>query len=75
MITYLVPTIQEGEKSVGVTFVNDNGEQFTRSINVPRNTDGTVNEVLWAQILEDQLNGVIYKAQIGLITFTSGSSE
>lgn len=74
-ITYQVPTVEEGKNSVNVTFINEKGETFTRGVNVPRNLDGTVDTVMFTDILEAQLMGVINKAKLGVITFTTGSSE
>jgi hypothetical protein len=72
-ITYLQPTIEEGKTSTEVTFVNSAGEHYIRRINVPRTSDGTVDQVALTDTLESQLMGVINKEKIGLITFTTGS--
>ena len=74
-ITYQVPTVEEGKNSTYVTFINEKGETFKRLVNVPRNLDGTVDTVMFTDILESQLMGVINKAKLGVVTFTSGSSE
>lgn len=74
-ITYQVPTVEEGKNSTQVTFVNEKGETFKRMVNVPRNLDGTVDTVMFTDILESQLMGVINKAKLGVVTFTTGSSE
>ena len=46
-ITYQVPIVPEGSGSVNVTFTNSEGDIYTRGVNVPRNTDGTVDIVEW----------------------------
>jgi hypothetical protein len=74
-ITYQVPTVEEGKNSTYVTFINEKGETFKRLVNVPRNLDGTVDTVMFTDILESQLMGVINKAKLGVVTFTTGSSE
>lgn len=74
-ITYQVPTVEEGKNSTTVTFINEKGETFTRMVNVPRNLDGTVDVVTFTDILEAQLMGVINKAKLGVVTFTTGSYE
>lgn len=74
-ITYQVPTVEEGKNSTRVTFINEKGETFTRMVNIPRNDDGTVDTVSFTDILESQLNGVINKVKLGVITFTTGSTE
>jgi hypothetical protein len=61
--------------STQVTFVNEKGETFKRMVNVPRNLDGTIDTVMFTDILESQLMGVINKAKLGVVTFTTGSSE
>jgi len=74
-ITYQVPTVEEGKNSTYVTFINEKGETFKRLVNVPRNLDGTIDTVMFTDILESQLMGVINKAKLGVVTFTTGSSE
>lgn len=74
-ITYEEPIIEEGKNSTRVTFTNDKGETFSRGVNVPHNEDGTVDTVMFTEILEAQLMGVINKVKVGAITFTSGSTE
>lgn len=74
-ITYQVPTVEEGKNSTTVTFINEKGETHTRIVNVPRNLDGTVDVVTFTDTLEAQLAGVINKAKLGVIMFTTGSVE
>jgi hypothetical protein len=74
-ITYQVPTVEEGKNSTYVTFINEKGETFKRLVNVPRNLDGTVDVITFTDILEAQLSGIINKAKLGVITFTTGSTE
>lgn len=74
-ITYQVPTVEEGKNSTYVTFINEKGETFKRLVNVPRNLDGTVDTIMFTDILESQLMGVVNKVKLGVVTFTTGSSE
>lgn len=69
-ITYQVPIIPEGSGSVNVTFTNSEGDIYTRGVNVPRNTDGTVDIVEWTNRLEGQLRGLEHKVALGVATFT-----
>lgn len=68
-ITYTKPEIANNETSVSVTFTNDDGFVFTRSINVPYK-DGALDETEWDQRLEDHLRAVIHKSGLGVISFT-----
>ena len=68
-ITYTKPEIANSETSVNVTFTNDDGFVFTRSINVPYK-DGELDEAEWDQRLEDHLRAVIHKSALGVISFT-----
>jgi hypothetical protein len=74
-ITYEVPIVPEGSESVQVTFTNKEGNIFVRGINVPRNIDGTVNTVAFTNVLEAQLRGIEYKVNLGVVTFTSPTTE
>jgi hypothetical protein len=68
-ITYTKPEIANNETSVNVTFTNDDGFVYTRSINVPYK-DGILDEAEWNQRLEDHLRSVIHKSGLRVITFT-----
>lgn len=74
-ITYLPPTIEEGKSTASVTFINEQNLTHVRSVNIPRNIDGTVDTVTLTDILEAQLRGVEQKVKLGVVTFTTGSTE
>ena len=67
-ITYEVPVLQEGDKSVLVTFKNEEGKIYERHINVPY-INGTVDALQWANFLKQHISSVSYKASVGVITF------
>ena len=72
-ITYTAPTTSEigaEDKTVEVTYTNDASLTHTRTINVPRIEDGSIDEVYYQEILEGQLRGVENKIRVGAVTFT-----
>jgi hypothetical protein len=75
MITYEVPKDLDGKTYVTVVFKNENGEIFTKSVNIPRNEDGSIDDDYFNDILEGQLRGVENKAKIGAITFVAPGQE
>jgi dUTPase len=70
MITYEVATYQVGDKTVEVTFTDDGGFVHKRNVNIPYNSDGTIDEDYLQEIFEGQLRGVENKIRVGVITFT-----
>jgi hypothetical protein len=71
MITYQVAEYNIGDKSVEVTYTNDdNGFVYKRQVNIPYIDDNTIDEDYFDQILEGQLRGVESKYKIGVVTFT-----
>jgi len=70
MITYEVATYQVGDKTVEVTFTDDSGFVHKRNVNIPYNSDGTIDEDYLQEIFEGQLRGVENKIRVGVITFT-----
>lgn len=75
MITYIVPEFSDEDVSVEVTYTNASAETHTRTLFIPRNDDGSLNEAEWNNILEGQLRNVENKAQLGVITFTNPTVE
>lgn len=67
-ITYSHEPINNKETSVPVTFTDDDGKVYTRSINVPYK-NGLLDKDEWEQRLEDHLRSVIHKSQLGVVTF------
>jgi hypothetical protein len=71
MITYEVAEYEVGDKTVEVSYINDdNGFVYKRQVNIPYIDEETINEDYFEQILEGQLRGVEHKFYIGVITFT-----
>jgi hypothetical protein len=73
-ITFIPPTIGSGS-TTPLIFINSDGGQYIRHINVPRNNDGSVDQQMFNDILQGQLMGVVNKVKLGMITFTTGSVE
>lgn len=69
MITYTVAEYQKGDRTVEVTFTNDDGFIHKRSVNIPYNSDGSIDENYFQEILEGQLRGVENKIKLGVVTF------
>lgn len=68
-ITYTVAEYTAEDKTVEVTFENSNGLVHKRTINIPHNEDGTIDEDYFQEILEGQLRGVENKLRVGAVTF------
>lgn len=75
MITYTVPEFANEDVSVEVTYTNASAETHRRTLFIPRNDDGSLNESEWNNILEGQLRNVENKAQLGVITFRNQTVE
>jgi hypothetical protein len=68
-ITYTVAEYSEEDRTVEVIFENSDGLVHKRTINIPHNEDGTINEEYFQEILEGQLRGVENKLRVGVVTF------
>lgn len=68
-ITYTVAEYTAEDKTVEVTFENSDGLVHKRTINIPHNEDGTIDEDYFQEILEGQLRGVENKLRVGAVTF------
>lgn len=73
MIEYKVSKFTASDKSVEVTYTNELGHQHKRFVNIPRNSDGSVDQPYFQEILEGQLRGVERKLQVGAISFTESA--
>lgn len=69
-ITYEVAEYEVGDRTVEMIFTDDEGFVHKRQVNIPYNSDGTVDEDYLQEIFEGQYRGVINKKKIGIITFT-----
>lgn len=74
-ITYTVAEYTAEDRTVEVTFENSEGLIHKRTINIPHNEDGTIDEEYFQEILEGQLRGVENKIRIGVVTFTESTPE
>lgn len=74
-ITYEVGDFTDDDKSVEVTYTDEAGLTHTRSVNLPRNEDGTLDQEYFNEILEGQLRGVINKLRVQAISFTDPTAE
>lgn len=74
-ITYEVGDFTDDDTSVEVTYADEAGLTHTRTVNLPRNEDGTLDQEYFDEILEGQLRGVISKLRVRAITFTDPTAE
>lgn len=73
IITYEVAEYAVGDKTVEMTFTDDEGFVHKRQVNIPYNSDGTVDEEYLQEIFEGQLRGVKNKFRLGMIEFRDPS--
>jgi hypothetical protein len=69
-ITYTVEDISNNATSVAVTYTDEVNNVYSRLVNVPY-ANGELDIVQWNRILEDHLQAVKYKLNIGVIKFVS----
>jgi hypothetical protein len=74
-ITHSYSEITPGQKSISVRFLNEEGLEHKKELNVPYNSDGSVNESYWNQIIEDQIRGIEHKLSLGVIEFGEPEPE
>lgn len=74
-ITYTVAEYSEEDRTVEVTFENSDGLVHKRTVNIPHNEDGSIDEEYLQEILEGQLRGVENKLRVGAVTFIEPVSE
>jgi hypothetical protein len=72
-ITYTLAEYTEQDRTVEVTFENSDGLVHKRTINIPHNEDGTIDEEYFQEILVGQLRGVENKLRVGAVTFTEST--
>jgi hypothetical protein len=73
--THSYSPLEPGQKTVNIKFTNDDGLQFAKTINVPYNSDGTLNESYFNEIVDGQVRSVEYKLSIGSIEFGEPEPE
>ena len=74
-ITYTVADYTAEDSSVEVTYTNDAGLVYKRTVNIPKNGEGAIDEEYFNQILEDQLRGVENKVVVGAATFRDPNED
>jgi hypothetical protein len=74
-IAYTVAEYTTEDRTVEVTFENSDGLIHKRTINIPHNEDGTIDEEYFQEILEGQLRGVENKLRVGVVTFIEPAPE
>ena len=67
-ITYELGNYQSGDKTVEVTFTNEEGLIHKRMVNIPYE-NGSIDRNYFQEILEGQLRGVENKLKVGAISF------
>ena len=73
--TYIVGEYEPTDKTVEVTYINENNFEHKRIINIPHLQDGSIDEDYFQEILESQLRGVENKVRLGTITFNNPETE
>ena len=68
-LNYTVADYTEEDTTVKVTYTNEVGHVHTRDLRIPKTSEGTLDEDLFNQILEDQLEGLKRKIEVGAINF------
>ena len=74
-ITYSVTPFTDTDNQAEVVYTNDQGFTHTRTINLPRDSDGNLIDDEYDEILEGQLRGVNNKASLGVISFVDPNAE
>ena len=63
------------DTSVEVTFTNSDGWIFSRTVNIPRNENGSIDEEELNQIVNDQNLGLSNKVRLGVCKFVDPNAE
>ena len=63
------------DTSVEVTFTNSDGWTISRTVNIPRNENGSVDEEQLNQIVNDQNLGLFNKVKLGVCEFVDPNAE
>lgn len=73
MITFTIPEYSDDDTSVEITFFNEDNLINKRIINIPHNSDGTVDEDYFIEIIEGQIRGLEHKVKVGVASFKDPS--
>lgn len=68
-ITYALAEYTSDDATVEATYTNADGHTHTRTLIIQKNEDGTINQDAWDAVLAGQLQNVINKSRVGVITF------
>ena len=68
-ITYALAEYTSDDATVEATYTNADGHTHTRTLIIQKNDDGTINQDAWDDVLAGQLQNVINKSRVGVITF------
>tara|TARA_B100002052_G_scaffold259693_1_gene252440 strand:+ start:1076 stop:1351 length:276 start_codon:yes stop_codon:yes gene_type:complete len=68
-ITYALAEYTADDATVEATYTNADGHTHTRTLIIQKNEDGTINQDAWDAVLAGQLQNVINKSRVGVITF------
>ena len=68
-ITYTLAEYTADDATVEATYTNADGHTHTRTLNIQKNEDGTINQAGWDDVLSSQLQNVINKSRLGVIVF------
>lgn len=66
---YEVAEYESDASSVEVTYTDDQGYIYKRTVNIPRKDDGEIDQVHFDLILDQQLLGVNNKKAVGVAVF------
>lgn len=69
VITYEVSEYEIGDKTVEMTFTDENGLVYKRQVNVPYIDEETIDEDYLQEIFVSQFKGVENKLNVGVIEF------
>lgn len=72
-ITYRIKNFSEDDEFANIVYTNELQEIYERQVRIPKNSDSSINEELFEEILNSQLEGIKQKYSSGVIKF--GSSE
>jgi len=68
-ITYTLAEYTAEDSTVEATYTNADGHTHTRTLIIQKNEEGTINQDAWDDVLAGQLQNVINKSRVGVITF------
>tara|TARA_A100001234_G_scaffold173424_1_gene154869 strand:- start:474 stop:719 length:246 start_codon:yes stop_codon:yes gene_type:complete len=73
--TYTVSEYTESDTQVDVVYTNDAGLTHTKSIRIPRNGEGEVEQEVFCEILAGQLLSLNSKLSLGVVGFTTNGVD